>query len=237
MNVQLIRVSDDESIWSARFDRRLADVLAIQDEIARGIVNNLRLQLGHGRRRYETSIEAYTLYLGARARSLRGIQGIIESIDAFEQAIAIDPSFAPAYAGLASAYAIRSLQFPISHPPDELARMIAAAERAVALDTFLAEAHAALGLVRSRQGQWDLAEASFRRAIALDPNEADTLTDFAMWHLNVVGRNEEALQFLRRAEQVDPLAENVQVATAWVMMSMGRFAEAAAHCERLPATS
>ncbi len=236
VNVQLVRVTDESSVWSGRFDRRLADIFVIQDEIATGIVNNLRVHLGNGRRRYETSVEAYTLYLGARARSLRGIDGILQSIDGFEQAIEQDKSFAPAYAGLASAYAIRSVQFPLQHPPDELSRMRDAAERAVALDPLLAEAHAALGLARSRSGDWELAEASFRRAIALDPNDATTLTDFVMWHLNVLGRNEEALALLRRAESADPLGSNVQLNLAWVLMSLGRFAEAEGHCRRLPAS-
>jgi Flp pilus assembly protein TadD len=111
-----------------------------------------------------------------------------------------------------------------------------AAERAVALDPLLAEAHAALGLARARSGDWELAEASFRRAIALDPNDATALTNFVMWHLNVLGRNEEALALLRRAESADPLGSNVQLSLAWVLMSLGRFAEADGHCRRLPAS-
>jgi len=236
VNVQLVRVTDESSVWSGRFDRRLADIFVIQDEIATGIVNNLRVHLGNGRRRYETSVEAYTLYLGARARSMRGIDGVLQSIEGFEQAIEQDKSFAPAYAGLASAYAIRSVQFPLQHPPDEVSRMRDAAERAVALDPLLAEAHAALGLARARSGDWELAEASFRRAIALDPNDATALTNFVMWHLNVLGRNEEALALLRRAESADPLGSNVQLSLAWVLMSLGRFAEADGHCRRLPAS-
>src|SRR6478672_9518567 len=81
--------------------RQLNDVLAIQDEISRNIVNQLRLQLGRGRRRYETSVEAYDFYLQARALPLRrGIRGVLQSIGPFEQAVAKDASFAPAFAGL-----------------------------------------------------------------------------------------------------------------------------------------
>jgi TolB-like protein len=72
INAQLIRVRDDSPLWSARFDRELPDALAIQDEISRGIVNSLRLKLGHGRRRYETSVEAYDHYLRARAAQIHG---------------------------------------------------------------------------------------------------------------------------------------------------------------------
>ena len=116
INVRLVRVRDDIQLWSGKFDRELTDIFAIQDEISRGIVNNLRLKLGRGRRRYETSTEAYDLYL--RARAVRGGlgQGVMPgAVNLFEQAIAKDPSFAPAYAGLAAASCspIRLIPFQI----------------------------------------------------------------------------------------------------------------------------
>src|SRR6202023_550013 len=112
INAQLIRVRDDFPIWAGKFDRELTDVFAIQDEISRGIVNSLRLKLGRGRRRYETSIEAYDLYLRARALETQGgLRDWNQSIGPFAEVIAKDPSFAPAYAGLAAAHAARSGQF------------------------------------------------------------------------------------------------------------------------------
>ena len=123
IDAQLIRVRDDFPLWSGRFDRDLTDVFAIQDEISRGIVNSLRLKLGRGQRRYETNTEAYDLYL--RARSLviqRGLRGLNESVDPYEKAIARDPSFAPAYAGLATARAARSGEVGFDLP-DELGKM------------------------------------------------------------------------------------------------------------------
>src|SRR5262249_24526958 len=145
INAQLVRVRDDSPIWSGRFDRELTDALAIQDEISRGIVNSLRLKLGRGRRRYETSAEAYDLYLRART-------GGDLSIGRFQEAIAKDPSFAPAYAGLATASALRSTVFGFDLA-DESAKMRAAAEKAIQLDPLLAEAHAALGLLHAPDGQ------------------------------------------------------------------------------------
>jgi adenylate cyclase len=109
INSQLVRVRDDFPMWSGKFDRELTDVFAIQDEISRGIVNQLRLKLGRGRRRYETSLEAYDLYLHAQALPGRPGLGLDERIGRFEQVIVKDASFAPAYAGLASAYTIHSL--------------------------------------------------------------------------------------------------------------------------------
>ena len=137
INAQLVRARDDVPLWAGQFDRQLTDVFAIQDEISRGIVNNLRLKLG-GRRRYETSIEAYDPYLRARALlSRRGIaNGYPQTIDLFEESIAKDPSFAPAYAGLASVYAVASSQLVAFRmvdldSADKLVRMRTAAEKAI----------------------------------------------------------------------------------------------------------
>jgi TolB-like protein/Flp pilus assembly protein TadD len=236
INVQLVRVRDDLPLWSARFDRELTDVLVIQDEISRGIVNNLRLNLGRGRRRYETSVEAYDLYLHARAlRIQRRAAGYREGVDSYQAAIAKDPSFAPAYAGLAAAYAINSAQgFGIDHA-DELANMRAAAEKAIQLDPLLAEAHDALGMAYVRDGQWEQSEKSFRRAIELDPSNSVTYSHVAIWLLLALDRIEEALHDMRLAERADPLSPAVQENLAWVLISAGRFDEAAGHCQNLPA--
>lgn len=137
-------VHDDFPVWSGRFDRELTDVFAIQDEIALGIVNNLRLKLGRGRRRYETSVEAYDLYLRARALPEQRTRGpTSEAARIYQQVIAKDPLFAPAYAGLATAYAASSAQGFKNDHGDDLARMRTAAEKAIQLDPLLAEAHEA----------------------------------------------------------------------------------------------
>src|SRR5207248_2487423 len=173
INAQLVRVRDDFPLWSGRYDRELPDVLAIQDEISRGIVNSLRLKLGRGRRRYEISAEAYDLYLRARASATQRFPGDKEVIDLFEKAIAKDSSLAPAWAGLAGSYAFLSAIRPNGRDHDErLSRMRAAAEKAIQLDPLLAEAHSALGTAYARDGQWDRAELSLRRAIQIDPNLA-----------------------------------------------------------------
>ena len=233
INAQLVRVRDDFPLWSGKFDRELTDVFAIQDEISRGIVNQLRLQLGRGRRRYETSVEAYDLYLHAQALPVQ--PRLDEKIGRFEQVIARDPSFAPAYAGLATAYTIRSVMFPLDHPRDELSKMRSAAEKAIQLDPLLAEAHDALGLVYARDGQWEQAEKSFRHAIQLDPNRSTTYTHFAEWFLIVLGRIEEALQELRAAEKADPLSPEVHRGLALALILNSRYDESAGYSQKLPA--
>jgi TolB-like protein/tetratricopeptide (TPR) repeat protein len=235
INAQVVRVWDDLPLWSGKFDRELTDVFAIQDEISRGIVNNLRLKLGRGRRRYETSTGAYDLYLRGRALGIeRGFSNANRSIGPFEEAIAKDPSFAPAYAGLAQAHAIRSAWFR-ADVADEVAKMRAAAEKAIQLDPLLAEAHDALGMAYARDAQWDQSEKSFRRAIELDPGGSMSQSHFALFLLFVLGRIDEALQQLRVAEKNDPLSPRVHAWLASVLVSAGRYDEAASHCEKLPA--
>jgi serine/threonine-protein kinase len=234
VNTQLVRVRDDFVLWSGKFDRELTDIFAIQDEISRGVVNNLRLRLGHGKRRYETNYEVYDLYLRARAG-----QGLGKKLEIFEQVVERDPSFAPAWAGLANAYAQRSVQFASEsgdsrdHPADELTKMRTAAERAIQLDPLLAEAHAALARAYARDGEWKQAEASFRRALELEPNRSETVEQFTTWFLRVLGRNEEALELLRAAEKADPLSSLIRSSVAEILLAMGRADEAAAICVTL----
>jgi len=237
INAQLVRVSDDAPLWSQRFDREIKDIFAIQDEISRGIVNSLRLKLGRGQRRYETSVEAYDLYLRARASDpfQHGGDLFQQQFDLFEEAVAKDPSFAPAYAGLAAAYALHSIVFPVQHAPDELARMRAAAERAIQLDPLLAEAHQALGVVFARDGQWEQAEKSFRHAIELDPNRSSAYIGYGEWFLEVLSRNDQALQQIRVAERLDPLSPGVHRSLAWALILAGRNEEAAQYSLKLPA--
>jgi TolB-like protein/Flp pilus assembly protein TadD len=231
IDVQLVRVHDDFPLWSGRFDRELTDVFAIQDEILVGIVNSLRLKLGRGRRRYETSIEAYDLYLRGRALTDQRNRGTArEAADIYHQVIAKDSRFAPAYAGLASAYAASSAQGFRDDHADELTEMRAAAEKAIQLDPLLAEAHDALGMEYARDGRWAQSENSFRRAIELDPSNSQSYDDFSEWLLVPLGRIDEAVHQTRLAEKADPLSPVVQEGLGIVLISAGKYDEAASHC-------
>jgi TolB-like protein len=238
INAQLVRVRDDFPLWSGRYDRGLTDIFAIQDEISRGIVNGLRLKLGRGRRRYETSTEAYDLYLRARAFETEfAPRGRNKSVPFYEQALAKDPSFAPAYAALGAAYAYRTgedrlADWAVLGRAEEISRMRVVVQKALQLDPLLAEAHAALGMVQARDAQWEQAEKSFRRALELEPGRATTRLDFAYAILLPLGRIEEAVTQDRLAEKSDPLSSDVQQRLAYVLFSAGRFDEAAAHCEK-----
>jgi TolB-like protein/Flp pilus assembly protein TadD len=236
INAQLVRVRDDVPLWSGRSDRELTDLLAIQDEISRGIVNSLRLKLGRGRRRYETSTEAYELYLRARAAGTQLLPGDDKVIGLLEAAIAKDSSLAPAYAGLAMAYAWKSFSSAADPNRNEkLQKMQAAAEEAIRLDPLLAEAHSAMGTAFASRGQWEQAGQSFRRAIEIDPSSSASRDHFFRFYYWPLGRIKEAVREARAAVRSDPLSPRAHAGLGAVLLTAGRYDEAAGQCQNLPA--
>jgi TolB-like protein len=236
IDTRLVRTRDDVSIWSGKFEHEWSEVLAIQDDISRGIVNSLRLKLGGGRRRYETSSAAYDLYLRARASAANRFPGDDEAIDLFEKAIARDSSLAPAYAGLAEAYAWKT--FARTGDPnreEKLQKMQAAAEQAIQLDPLLAEAHSAMGTAFADRGQWEQAEQSFRKAIEIDPNSSATHDHFSRFYYWPLGRIKEAVREERAALRSDPLSPWAHAELGTVLLTTGRYDEAAGQCQNLPA--
>lgn len=230
INVELIRARDDFPIWSGRYDRELVDIFAIQDEISRGVVNNLRLKLGQGRRRYETSTEAYDLYLHGLALAVQFSGNPLRRIPVLEQAVAKDPSFAPAYAALAVAHLTLSGQ-PGNDAPDEVAKMRAAAEKAVQLDPLSGESYDALGGAFAREAQWEQAEKSFRRSMDIQPSRLESHGWFAMYYLLPLGRVEQAIRELRIAEKSEPI---FRFFLSDALADAGRNDEAVEICSRLP---
>ena len=184
----------------------------------------------HSGRPYETS-RAYDVYVRARAAYHPGREIPDANVDIYREAIVKDPQFAPAYAGLAAAYAFASSR-PIGEHNDSFTSMRAAAERAIQLDPLSAEAHDAMGVVHARLGQWSQSEQSFRRAIELDPNKAATHLDLAMNLLLPLGWISNALQHVRIAERSNPLSPDVQDVYAYVLISAGEFDEAEEHCKK-----
>ena len=200
INAQLVEVSGDTPLWSERFDRELTDIFAIQDEISRAIVNQLRLTLGRGQRRYDTKPDAYELYLQAQAISQRrGTDNARRAAELFQQVLERDASFAPAYAGLANAYSFMSMSYDGLDNEEGISRMRPAAERALELDPLLAEAHAARGLLHARQREWHDAERSFQRALELNPSLTSTHTNYVSSTLIPLGKLDEAQRVLDAA--------------------------------------
>jgi TolB-like protein len=230
VNAQLVRIADDTPLWSEQFDRTLDDVFAIQDEISRAIVNRLRLTLGQGQRRYQTSLPAYEAYLRARvAVSRRGTISAQQAARMFEQVIAMDSAFAPAHAGLADAYAEMSWQLTGLSGEEGLQGMRPAAVRALELDPLLAEAHAAMGITSARERDWDNAGKSFERAIELNPTLTQIQVNYAHTTLMPTDQTDKAHQILSAALAADPLSPMVRRELAWAEFDSGRFDEAIAN--------
>jgi serine/threonine-protein kinase len=232
INAQLVQIAGDVPLWSETFDETLDDVFAIQDEISRAIVDKLRLTLGRGQRRYQTNLEAYQLYLKARAvRAGRGEgRGLEEAIKLFEQVIAIDPAFAPAYAGLATAR--QSMVWNIF--PGGFEGVRAAAIKARTLDPMLAEAEVAMGVTYAYEHDWENATESFDRALGLNPNLTQIHTNYSD-ALVLMGQPERGLQLLEQAIIMDPLSLTVRRDLAFAQFLNGRFEDAIANVRQVVA--
>lgn len=234
INVQLVQVAGDVPVWSERFERELRDVFVVQDDISRAIVNKLRLTLGRGQRRYDTDLATYDLYLRARALAdRRGPASTRLAADLFDQVVKRDPAFAPAYAGMAFAYAHMAwgydgIDFEAAHSVTR-----PSAVRALQLDPLLAEAHAAMGIVYARERDWEKAEQSFQRAIELDPSLTQAYTNYAFTTLRPLDKREQAEEILQAARRIDPLSLDVQREIGQLELDTGRTGEALATFRRI----
>jgi serine/threonine-protein kinase len=217
---QLINVADGFLLWSESFDREAEDVFAIQDEIARAISSALRGRLLDPRaealvRRPTEDLEAYQLYLkGRQSWNRRTEQDLQEAMRAFEQALARDPAFALAHAGMADTWAL--LGFYSAVPPGEAyPRAQRAARQALDIDPGLAEAYPAFAY-SAMYYDWDWVEAeqAFRRAIELHPGYANAHQWYGNF-LSVMGRAEEAIATFERALALDPLSALKYAALGW----------------------
>jgi TolB-like protein len=242
INAQLFQVAGEVPLWAERFDRDLesaSDVFVVLDEISRAIVNKLRLRLGRGQRRYDLDLETYERYLKARELvARRGATDPRKAMELFEQIIATDPAFAPAYAGLANAYTWMSTVAPANGGiPFETAysMMRPAAVTAVQLDPLLAEAHAAMGVVYSYERAWENSEKSFQKAIDLNPTLTQVYTNYSALTLRPLGKFDDAEQLMRAAMRSDPLSLDVWREIGELQFTVGRYEDAVATLERLRA--
>ncbi len=234
---QLVSVEDGYQLWSQSYDRELTDVFAVQEEIARAIVEALRVELGVGEGDALAAVptqdlEAYDLYLRGRfAWNHRSATALPEAVRYLEQAVARDSSFARAWAALADAY-ILLVPYAGASREDTWPKGRAAAEKALALDSTLAEAHTALAYgTMIYEWDWPAAEASFRRAIAANPEYATA----HHWYADLLagrGRLEESLREMRRAHALEPLSRIIGTELGWIYYLMGRNDEAKAQLRR-----
>jgi serine/threonine-protein kinase len=235
VTVQLVDVASGFQLWSERYDRETTDVFDVEDEIAAKVVDTLQVTLlpagnSPAARRRPTNLEAYELYLRGRYTWNQVGAGIERALELFEKALEHDPGFALAHAGIADVFIAAGL---FEHmPPAEafpLARV--AAERALELDDTLPEAYAALGAIDLFH-DWDFARARMllEKGIALNPSNVSTYTWLAMYHA-LRGDPDTALEWARRAIQVDPLAAPASYIELYALYTAQRF-EAAIECAR-----
>jgi len=217
VSVEMVNVNDNNRLWGARYDRKLSDLVAVQNEISREVLNKLRLRLTgeqekRATNRYTENTEAYQLYLRGRYHwNRRALDDLWKGLESFQRAIELDPKFALAWSGLADSYAAMALGGPFGpffRPPMPLAEVRSkwgpAARRAVELGPDLAETHTSLGLGLEWL-EWDLpaAEREYKRALELNPDYATAHQRYGVY-LVASGRNEDGLAELRRALALDP---------------------------------
>jgi TolB-like protein/Tfp pilus assembly protein PilF len=209
VHAQLIRASTDEHFWSETYDRDLSDVLALQSSVAQAIAEKVEVSLSNEERSQlvaarRVSPEVYESYLKGRSVALYTEADAQRSIKYFEEAIQKDPTFAPAYVGLANAYFEAGTPAGGVPPKSVQPKLISAARKALELDPTLPEPHLLLGAAYQGQWEWSNAEREFKRALELSPNDAWTHAAYAGWLL-CQGRTEEALEWERRGRELDPL--------------------------------
>lgn len=217
ITAQLIQVSDQTHLWAQTYDRNLRDMFAIQTEVARDIANEISLKLPPEQQRpNEASTvnpESFQLYLNGRYFFHRGSDGMPRAVENFQRAIAKDPDYALAYSGLADAYTTQAF-WAWESPKQALEQAKVAAEKALALNSSLAEAHASLADVKLYSWDFRGAEQEFRRALELNPSYANA----HHWYshcLVALGRMDESLTETNRALIFDPLDLSIQTHLGW----------------------
>jgi TolB-like protein/Tfp pilus assembly protein PilF/predicted Ser/Thr protein kinase len=231
IQAELVRVSDGTQIWGQRFTRKMKDVSSLQGDIGREIASRLRLQLSDEQKQRmmgpgTQNQEAYQLYLRGRFFfAQRTESGLRRAIENLQHAVALDPSYAQAYASLAIAYRVSRGYLP----PEESRTLPSGkteAERAVQLDPMLSEAHVALGVVNTSTFDWASAEREFKVAIETNPNDANAHYFYAMYYLLPQKRFDEATAEYRKALLLDPLSEVINTNLGVGLMIAKRFDEA-----------
>jgi TolB-like protein/Tfp pilus assembly protein PilF len=238
VNVQLINAQSDSHLWADKFDRQLTDIFAVESEIATKIADTLEAKLSSTERsaiakRPTANSEAHDLYLKGRYFvAKRTADDLKKALDYFSQAIAKDPSYAAAYAGLADTYVL--LPDYSSEPAEScLTKAKEAATKAVALDDGLAEAHASLGLmIASKEFNIQGAKREFTRAIELDPNYSGARYYLAVTALMPLAEFDDAIAQLRQTIELDPFSVIANTNLGYCYYLARRYAEAIAQLRK-----
>jgi serine/threonine protein kinase/tetratricopeptide (TPR) repeat protein len=235
IHAELVDTVDGTELWGAHYECKPADVTQVQGQITRDLSNRLRpakapQKLGSAG---TSNPEAYRLYLEGRQRWYgRTPGGLKKSIDLFQQAIAADPNYALAYAGLADSYNIAPGYFPIA-PKEAVLLADQASRKALELDDTLPEAHAARAAALATAWKWSEAAPEFQRAIALNPNNSAAHYFYALAYLVPENRLQEAEAQYRTALSLDPLSSIVNTNYAVMLMEAKRYPESLAQFQKV----
>ena len=234
IRTELVDTAKVVQLWGQQYTRKIADIFEVQEEIASEISEKLRLKLTSQEKkrlgkRFTENTEAYRLYLKGRYHlDKRTTEGFNRAIDYFGQAIEKDPSYALAYAGMADSYTFLGMTiFGAMSPRDAMPKAKAAAERALKIDDQLAEAHLALAMVKVfYDWEWSGAERDFKRAIELNVNNSNAHHQYGVAYLMSMGRFDEALAKMRRAQELDPLSLPIDSNLGWVLYQARQYDQA-----------
>jgi TolB-like protein/DNA-binding winged helix-turn-helix (wHTH) protein/Tfp pilus assembly protein PilF len=222
ITVQLIRGDTDRHVWAESYQRQMTDILALQNEVALGVAHAIKLELSPGETGRPASPkpvnpEAYEAYLKGRYFMQKRDESALRAKDYFQQAIQLDPTYAPAYAGLSDFYV---LALP---PKEALPKAKEYAQQALKLDSNLPDSHISLAYIYFYDDwNWPAADQEFKRAIALAPGLAPSHRWYAIY-LAAMGRFAEGTAEAQRAEDLDPLSVSAHDAAAIVAVCMGQY--------------
>lgn len=239
ITAQLIEANTDRHLWAQSYDREMADVLTLQQEVAGDVADRIQLKLSpeeRGRlgRRRSINPEVYDLYLKGRFfQNQLDPASLLKAVDYYRQAVAIDPSDARSYSGLADAYAIMTMILSTVTPEEGWPKVREYAEKAIALDPTLADAHTSIGAAYwLADWRWDDAERELRRATQLNPNYALGRSVLGLMLISV-GRQDDGLAEVRRSLELDSLSLFVAVNAQWAYFYARRLDESVAQGEKV----
>jgi DNA-binding winged helix-turn-helix (wHTH) protein/tetratricopeptide (TPR) repeat protein len=229
LTVQLVRVTDGDLMWADKFDERFTDILAVEDSISEQVAMALAPRLSGDEKRalakrYTESPEAYEAYLQGRYfLEKRTTKGCTRGIEYFEKAVAIDPNYALAYAGIGGCYLVLGSYTVTARESYQKAE--SAILTALSLDDQLCEVHATLGHLRTRTWDWTGAEKELKRAIELNTNYALAHTWYALFH-SITGKPDRAFEEIRVAQSIDPVSPIIQSANGTLYYFARQFDQA-----------
>ena len=236
ISAELIDVRNDRQIWGSQYTRKVADIMAIQEQISREISEKLQLRLSGEQQQRMTrhateDTEAYQMYLQGRYYwNKRTLEGVQQSIDFFQQAIQKDSKYALAYAGQADAYALLG-DLNVLPAREVTPKVKAAASKALELDDTLGEAHTSLAFAKFHEWDWAGAEKEFKRAIELNSGYPTAHAWYGEY-LMALGRFDEALAEMNRANELNPLSPAINLALGYRFFYARQFTEAIEQCQK-----